>query len=119
MYYGLNEFREQLIAEGWKIGFNAFRSHDFNTCNWYAWKRSSAKTECISNEKPPSLIVYPFHSKTQIQHENYEVELCGEVPTGWIKLLHYSHEVPKFFEELPAIDKSLVAAWEALHTVNK
>jgi hypothetical protein len=116
MYYGLDKFREELVSKGWRIALSTDRGV-YNSCNWYAWRKSKAKTDCISNEKVPSLIVYPYWSTEPMRYSSFEVEMCGEVPTGWVKLLHYSHDVPKFNEEIDNIEAALVASWEAMHTV--
>ena len=112
MYYGLDKFRELLVTAGWKIS-KVDNTHSLNSCNWYAWRRSKAVTDCICNAKPPSLCVYPYWCVEPMRYSSFEVVITGETATGWVQLKHYSHELSEI-DTIDSIEASLVLAWEAM-----
>lgn len=64
--YGLDDFRAALEAAGWRIARNNLGAGQWNECNWYAWRRDDITPDCASNEKAPSLCVWPYASRIDI-----------------------------------------------------
>ena len=105
----------QTELKSWLVenGFIIFRQNAgrFNECNWYACRKVTTTRACECNEdKGVQIVVYPhvFEGRTSV-----EVDLTGE-RTIWFKLRAYGMDFDEFIANLPMIEKSLVAAWEAL-----
>jgi len=110
-YTGCDELREWLVAQGFTAGNYSYK-HRENQCLWYAWRRTEVAHCCEANDgKPQQLVVQPFEMDG---HGNHEVEIRGEVNGLWFKLAVYSLSDEDLCDRLPAIERSLVAAWNAL-----
>lgn len=115
-YTGLNEFRQTLEREGWRVAPNNV-AHQLNVCNWYAWSpnREGITPDCACNDKPPSLIVYPHDGwYGDVRLDSLEVAITGETETGeWLQLKAYSIKPSEFADKYPIIRARLTAAWSA------
>lgn len=115
-YTGLDEFREKLQSEGWRVAPNNIAGLS-NKCDWYAWStdRDGIEPDCACNDKPPSLIIYPYdgwHGKTRL--DSIEIFITGETKTGeWLQLKAYSIKPNEFDAKWPIVRARLVAAWSA------
>lgn len=103
-----------LEAAGWRVEADPMPSQN-NDIKWYAYRRLNGASDCVCNDKPPSLVVRPsefvFQGKTM---RSAEIEITGEASVGWINFKIYS---VSFEEVLPGAEKyesALRAAWEAV-----
>ena len=115
---GLDEFREWLQANGFKIERNNLNS-SLNECDWIAYRRTTGQTrECETNEGKLQIVVHPHlfsvHGKP---HSSVETEITGEADGRWYKLQQYGTSPAEFMENLPDIEKSLINAWNAVMEV--
>lgn len=115
-YTGLDEFRASLEESGWRIAPNNLAG-EHNLCNWYAWdvNRSGITPDCACNDKPPSLVVYPYDGWLNDHRlDSMEIVITGETETGeWLKLQAYSIKPGEFSAKYPIARARLVAAWSA------
>ena len=112
----LDELKPFLEQSGFKIGANPIPGRD-NLCTWYAYRRSEIEARpCECNEKKRMQIVVTPHHYMMPNHEyiSAEVEVCGESDGVWFKLKAYSIRPDELTENLPSIERSLIAAWNAL-----
>lgn len=118
-YYGLDDLREWLLAQGFHVSQDMIRD---NGCNWYAYRRSALPArECECNAgKPAQIVVRPhlFHHASAPTPsgawESVEVDVTGEANGIWWKLAAYSLKPDELRERLPEIELALVAAWNAI-----
>ena len=114
---GEDELREWLISQGFRCEINRLHSQK-NECNWYAYKRSNLPARpCEANidKRGTQIVVFPY--KTKREQETYrsvEVELVGEANETWCKLFAYGISPEELKTKFPQIERSLVAAWNAL-----
>lgn len=115
-YTGLDEFREKLQSEGWRIAPNNI-AHKLNLCDWYAWSadRDGITPDCTCNDKPPSLVIYPSDGEYSGHRlDSLEIAITGETKTGeWLQLKAYSIKSNEFDAKWPIVRARLVAAWSA------
>lgn len=115
-YTGLDEFRQKLEREGWRIAPNSI-AHQLNLCNWYAWStaREGITPDCACNDKPPSLVLYPNDGEYNGNRlDSLEIAITGETNTGeWLQLRAYSIKPGEFDSKWPTIRARLIAAWSA------
>jgi hypothetical protein len=119
-FHGLDDFRAQLEAAGWRIGRDSLKAAG-NVCNWYAWKRGGIDgPDCECNDKPPSLMVWPhlFDGAWADAHNvkntgSVTLEICGERGGQWLKFHVYSLTPAVFFDRLALASAQLTAAWRA------
>lgn len=120
-YTGLDEFRAELESEGWRIAPNNM-AVEHNLCNWYAWdvNRTGITPDCACNDKPPSLIVYPYDGWMQKHRlDSMEIVITGETETGeWLSLKVYSIKPGQFSEKYPIARARLIAAWNSAASLN-
>lgn len=114
----IEKLRADLALAGWRIERNPLNG-PVNRVDWYAWhpKRPGDWPNCQSNDKPPSLCIYPYAINLPQQEKtsaNVEVEVCGELAGRWYKLRSYSITAGESMEALPSITASLGAAWKAI-----
>lgn len=110
---GEDGLREWLISQGFRCELNRLRSQE-NECNWYAYKRSVLPARrCETNTDKPGvqIVVYPYRMSAR---SVVEVELVGEANETWWNLSAYGLLPEELKLKLPQIEKSLVAAWNAL-----
>jgi hypothetical protein len=112
-YYGCDELRTWLVGQGFKIE-NDFFAKDSRGCNWHAYKRTENANDCECNDKPPAVCVKPFFSQHPI-HFGADVEVAGKAGGIFYKLEAYSLNVDTLKSRLIDIEKSLIAAWNALN----
>jgi hypothetical protein len=106
------------------VGFRTSEDHNrasYNVCPWYAYKRSSLPArpcECNSDKPGIQVVVNPHASELHSgMYESVTVGLRGEAGGTWWSIEAYAmapHELPP---KLEAIERSLVAAWNALKGV--
>ncbi len=113
--YGLDDFRAALEAAGWRIARNNLGAGQWNECNWYAWWRDDITPDCASNEKAPSLCVWPYASRIDgRQHTGATLEICGRAGADdWLKLQVYTLTPAEFFDRYAVARDRLAAAWKA------
>ena len=113
--YGLDDFRAALHAAGWRISRNHLGAGQWNECNWYAWRRDHITPDCASNEKAPSLCVWPYASRIDgRQHSGATLEICGRAgDDDWLKLQVYTLTPAEFFDRYTVARDRLAAAWKA------
>ena len=115
-YTGLDDFRQKLESEGWRVSMNSMQSQ-FNTCNWYAWSvdRKGISPDCACNDKPPILVIYPSDGwMGEIRLDSLEVEITGETKTGeWLKLRAYGIKPHDLDAKWTIVRARLIAAWSA------
>lgn len=112
----LDELKPFLEADGFKIGANPIPGRD-NLCTWYAYRRSEIEARpCECNDKKRmQIVVNPHHYILPgHEHQGVEVDVCGEAGGIWFKLQAYSIRPDELPENLHSIERSLIAAWNAL-----
>lgn len=114
----IEKLRADLVLAGWRIERNNLNDR-MNLVDWYAWhpKRPDDWPNCQSNDKPPSMCIYPYAFNLPQQEKtfaNVEVEVCGELAGRWYKLRSYSITAGEAMAALPKITESLGAAWKAI-----
>ena len=115
----LEELKEWLKSEGFTTDNNYLASRE-NRCKWYAWRRTVLPArECETNGNKAQIIVYPWSMGIdvpglKVPADGVEVELCGEANGIWWKLTAYSLSPKELTKRLSSIERSLVAAWNAL-----
>jgi hypothetical protein len=107
-FYGAEEFISKLKELGFVITHDPFAIYPA-TLNWLAYKRLPSKNNCICNEKPPSLVI----TVDGCSHKKYEIEVCGETPSSWVKLLAYSLEVLDFDKDFSKHETAVLKAWDS------
>ena len=121
-FTGLDEFRAELEAAGWRVSLNSLAGHQ-NICNWYAWdvNRADITPDCACNDKPPSLVVYPYDGWIRSHRlDSLEAVITGETQTGeWLSLKAYSIKPDQFAEKYPITRSRLIAAWHAAASLNQ
>lgn len=104
------ELRKKLVAGNWHIAganYSAIR-----TPTWYAWRPAKTR-DCQSNEKPPSICIYPWDDEINgVEIRSMEMEICGEIDGVWYKLQAYA--MPIGTSQIEPVSKVLMRAWEAL-----
>jgi hypothetical protein len=118
VFRGCDDLREWVIAQGFKVAENHLLDLS-NECNWYAYRRSALPArECECNDgKPMQLVVKPFRFANRARDGTWasaEVEVVGEVGGDWFNLSAYGVDPVRLKTELPAIEKRLIDAWNAL-----
>jgi hypothetical protein len=115
---GCDELREWLIAQGFRVSRDGFGRD--NECNWYAYRRSELQArECECNDGKRMQIVVRPHKFTHPKvpggsWESAAVDVTGEAGGAWFKLEAYSLKHDELRERLGDIERSLIAAWNAL-----
>ena len=70
---------------------------------------------CTCNERPPSLILWPysspFNKHNAETHDSVEFEITGEAKGNWFKLKMYSVDMAEAIDKIPAAEKYLGGAW--------
>jgi len=115
---GCDDLREWLIANGFKVAHDSLNKD--NNCNWYAYRRSAITArECEHNDgKPMQIVVRPFmythHSMMHGEWKSAEIDVTGEAGGVWFKLSAYGLKHDELHARLGDIERSLIAAWNAL-----
>ena len=115
-FTGLDEQRAALEAAGLRI----YRNHmarEGNLCNWVAQRRTDIPSrECECNDgRPVCVTVTPhFYLFPGNEMRTFEVDVTGECDGEWYALKAYSIWADEIIEKLPAAERSLIAAWNAL-----
>lgn len=112
---GCDTFRENIVACGFSVYENHF-AKEGNLCNWYAVRKtqlSAPECEC-NNGKKVQLVVSPHHYAFREGLFGVEVDLTGEAGGIWYSLQAYGLKPENFIDKLPAVEESLVSAWNAL-----
>jgi hypothetical protein len=112
----VDRLKADLVAAGWHIYKDGTGHHRGDGCNWYAGKRPVGATECASNRKPPSVVVYPWALEfSERTHYSAEIELCGAVNNEqWVKYIEYSIPMGECMQRLPIAVERLIKAWNAV-----
>lgn len=113
---GLDELRTWLEEQGFKVYKNSLGKPE-NECNWQAFRRTSLPcSECETNDgKPVQLAVSPYAYEIMGRRWEYaEIELTGEADGHWFNLSAYRMKPEELKAKLEGVEKSLVAAWNAL-----
>lgn len=122
---GLDELREWLQANGFKIEIN---NNSQNDCNWRAYRRATGQTrECETNDGKLMLVVNPYQFRMHDYaggcfrtHSTVETEITGEAGEAggrWYKLQQYATSPDEFMANLAEIERALVNAWNAVVSV--
>lgn len=112
----LEEFKAELLVTGFRTAPNPTRNRN-NLCSWYAYKASALPArECETNDgKPAQVVIEPF--VYVLDNEPYvscEVNLRGETNGIWFDMKAYALTFEEAIDRLPDVEKSLIAAWNAL-----
>jgi hypothetical protein len=107
--------KNALAAEGFKIAPNHLRD---SSVGWYAWRQLRDCPDCALNDKPPSLIVYPYHiNHADRDWYSVEFDLSGQLPTGeWLNAKVYSITMDEAIAKIPNAERILVTVWNAAAT---
>lgn len=114
---GMDETRAWLEAQGFRIAEDMLRARE-NCATWYAYRRSALKSaECETNDGKPMQIVVRPHSYDWPggRSRSVEIDVTGEAVGVWYNLRAYSVSEDVLRGHLPQIERSLIAAWNALH----
>ena len=117
----LDDLKEALIAAGFRIGQDALRVH--RGVSWYAWRTTTDVPDCATNEKTPSLIVWPCAAPEGFPSYGYgdsvEFEICADAGDDtWVKLIVYTVKAEDAMRQLPKVERVLCAAWTAAVAAN-
>lgn len=112
---GMTETRQWLEAQGFKVETNHLAARD-NLTNWHAFRRAPLAAHCETNDHKVQIVVTPhaYHFPGKISSQSVEIDVTGEAGGVWYKLVAYSLKPEEMIAKLPAIEASLVAAWNAL-----
>lgn len=111
----LEELKTWLEANGFKTGIDGLKIQD-DQCDWYAYKNTVGGRACECNDRSPQLFIKPcvLDFPNGLHYATAEVEIIGEANELWWTLKAYSvgfHEIP---DKIESIERSLLAAWNAL-----
>lgn len=111
-FAGLDSLREWLVQQGFRVAPNGLRGYH-NECDWYAYRRSEGQArECEANGgKSMQLVVTPTRFGAW---EGVEIDVTGEAGGVWFKLMAYSLKPDEVQARVPDVERSLIAAWNAL-----
>lgn len=110
----LTELRSKLTELRWQIGKQDATHYG---CDWYAYKRSALPArECECNHGGAQIVITPYSYPAPIADvwESVDVSIRGEHRGIWWKLDAYSLPPGEAMGNLETIERSLVAAWNAL-----
>jgi hypothetical protein len=113
---GLPALREWLLVQGFRLAVDTLRNRE-NECNWYAFAACSVND---TQGKPLQLVVRPFKCRAEALPpnvavwESVEVDITGVAHGVCTKLSAYSLSPDEFQARMPALESSLVAAWQAM-----
>ena len=114
----MNETRRWLEAQGFRVEKDALASRD-NLADWYAYRKTELPaSECETNDgKRMQIVVKPhsLHIPGRITSQSVEIDVTGEAGGVWYKLVAYNLKPDEMIANLPKIEASLIAAWNALH----
>lgn len=110
---GLDDFREKLEADGWKIWKDNLKSMH-NECNWIAAKRIPCARQCETNGEKTSVTIRP-HVMTLggTRHASARISIHGEYGGDWYKL-ECSFHPESSYNRIPDFEARIIKAWEAL-----
>jgi hypothetical protein len=97
------------------IGFKYQPSSVADNAKGFFYRRVETKRPCLCNNKD-QILINAYEPGGHLTEWAFEVEITGEFTAGlWAKLKAYSiMGLPELLEKLPRIERSLVAAWEAM-----
>lgn len=112
---GCDDLRGWLIGDGFRVALDGLAMP--NECNWYAYRKSEIPArECECNDdKPAQIVVRPYRIlDVRGAWESASVSVTGQAGGVWIKLDAYSLSHEDLRSKLGDIERSLIAAWNAL-----
>lgn len=111
-----DQLKAALTEQGFTIGSEQLRNRGIR---WYAYRRMNAAPDCTSNDKPPSLIVWPFHLAIDGRDwYSTEFEITGQINgTDWITSRIYSVPMDECLDTLPRAERVLTSVWNTAATV--
>lgn len=112
----VERLKADLSAAGWRIYKDEMGGRRGDGCAWYAGKRPEGAKDCASNNKAPSVVVYPWALEFSCRtHYSTEVELCGAVThEQWVKYVEYAIPMAECMSRLPHAVERLIKAWNAV-----
>lgn len=103
-----------LEAAGWRVESNPLPSQE-NRIKWYAYRRLLGATDCICNDKPPSIVITPYEFDLQGKlMQSADFEVTGETAFGWVKFAVYGISFDDVLIRADEKEIALRAAWEAV-----
>lgn len=115
----MDKFKQWLEQNGFNLHPYRLRQPG-NIYDWLAAKRLSGVAECETNGYPQIVVKpYGYLVTTDIQHESVEIEITGERNKMWFCLKAYSVKPQEALQRWPEIERSLIAAWQAIRETNE
>lgn len=108
------QLRAAFEGAGWRIDRNPMLGEG-NECDWYAWmsQRPTGWPDCEYNNKPPSLIAWPFLGRRPDGRgvDGVTFEVTGETHGRWLKLQMYTVRPDEAVQAANEAVIMLGAAW--------
>lgn len=110
------QLKTALADQGFSFGVDHLRNTGID---WYAWRRLTNVPDCQCNDKPPSLVIYPYHVRLQDRDWfSVEIEVTGQIhDERWIKAKLYSVPMDEAIAHLPHAERVLSVVWNSAATI--
>ena len=103
-----------LEQAGWRVEPDPLPARE-SRVKWYAFRRLIGATDCVCNDKAPSLVIRPseFEFQGKIMR-SADFEVVGEAGVGWINFKVYGVRFEDVLPNAEKYEEALRAAWEAV-----
>lgn len=124
----MNEFKtvnsildlDELVAEFKSRGFTQHpqpleRFYNLNIL--FSKRLRDVEPVCITNDKLCLHVSVTEYLRDGFHHQGFQADIAGQSPNGeWVKAECYGYRFGEMFDQLPTIERRLVAGWKALCT---
>lgn len=70
---------------------------------------------CITNDRLSLHIQVTEYIRDGFHHQSFQADITGQSPNGeWVKAECYGYQFGEMFDQLPTIERRLIAGWKAL-----
>jgi hypothetical protein len=108
---GLDDLREWLEGQRFKV--QQWNAEDANLCNWLAYRPAAyGARSCEHNGKTAMLVVHPYLT-TATNSASCEIEIVRRAGGAWYRLTAYAVRPHELVDQLDAIERRLVKAWNS------
>ena len=109
-----DELFDALRSAGWRVENDPIPCQD-NLVMQYAYRRLEGASDCVCNDRPPSLCIRP--SEFEIKGKRLcsaEFDIRGESSVGWINFSIYGIKYEDVLQNSAKYEAALRLAWESV-----